>query len=74
MIFRASDFRSAPGLILGTFITLAGCANVDDVANKMDPKREQPPQYLILTCEGASVDSCHVGVGGKQDTAKDPAH
>lgn len=57
-------------MILGILITLAGCANVDDVANKMDPKREQPPQYLILTCQGASVDSCHVGVGGAKDAGK----
>lgn len=51
-------------------LALAGCADVNTTAAKLDPD-PMTPKYLMLTCQEASADACHFGVG-KQPEAHSP--
>lgn len=50
--------------------SLAGCADVGTVTNRIDPNTETP-QYLMLTCQDASASACRLGIGKAVDPKAD---
>jgi len=51
-------------------VVVSGCADVGTTAARLDPA-PTVPKYLILTCQEASADACHLGIG-KQPAPQDP--